>query len=177
MDVISHALIGKIFCYFDKKARGLSQQFWVIFFSTMPDLVLIPFYIVLGKNNQRFLWIAQNQDWNGASTAYPFLTSLYNSTHSIFFAFLIILPIVFLLKLPKSAFFVYLFHIIIDIFTHTGEWAIKPFFPLNNFEINGFSDVWAWPIWVMALSWIVLILIIFSLNIFKKRNDKSLNKS
>jgi membrane-bound metal-dependent hydrolase YbcI (DUF457 family) len=159
MDIISHALIGKILCFFDKK----SKSSLVIFFSIMPDFVLIPFYAVLGKENERFFWIAQNQDWIGANIAHPYLTNLYNSTHSIFFACLIILPVVLFLKLPKFAFFAYLLHIIIDIFTHTGEWAIKIFYPFN-FDIDGFSNAWAWPIYSMIFLWAILSAIILYLN-------------
>jgi len=167
MDIISHALIGKIFCFFDKKAEN--RNFWVILFSIIPDFVLIPFYFVLGYQNNRFLWIAKNQDWAGASLTHPILTNIYNVTHSIFFALLIILPIVLFFKMPKSAFFVYLFHIIIDIFTHTGEWTIKIFYPFN-FDIDGFSDAWAWPIYLMVVSWLILLSIILYLNKFFKKN-------
>jgi membrane-bound metal-dependent hydrolase YbcI (DUF457 family) len=153
MDIISHALIGKIICFFDKKSKN--KSFLIIFFSIMPDFALIPFYAVLGKENERFFWIAQNQD--------PFLTSFYNATHSIFFACLIILPIVLFLKLPKLAFLAYLLHIAIDIFTHAGEWAIKIFYPLN-FDINGFSNAWAWPISSMIILWAMLSAIILYLN-------------
>jgi len=165
MDFISHALIGKIFCYFDKKAKG--KNWIIILFSVLPDIVLIPFYIILGKENERFLWIAQNQDWAGSSISHPILTNSYNTTHSIFFALLIILPIVLALKLPKFAFWAYLSHIIIDVFTHTGEWTIKLFFPYN-FNIDGFSNAWAWPISTMIIPWAILSLIIFYLMKNKK---------
>jgi membrane-bound metal-dependent hydrolase YbcI (DUF457 family) len=171
MDIISHALIGKIFCYFDKKAKG--KNWLVILFSIIPDFALIPFYIILGKENQRFLWIAQNQDWIGSSITHPILTNIYNITHSIFFALLIILPVVLIFKMPKSAFFAYLSHIIIDIFTHTGEWTIKIFYPLN-FNLDGFSDAWQWPFYLMIVSWIILLSIIFLLN---KKNARTVNKN
>jgi len=166
MDIISHTLIGKIFCYFDKKAKN--KNWIVILFSVLPDFVLIPFYIVLGKENERFMWIAQNQDWTGINISHPFLTGAYDTTHSIFFAFLVILPIVMAFKLPRSAFFVYLFHIVIDIFTHAGEWAIKIFFPYT-FNIDGFSNAWAWSISSMLIPWAILSAIIFYL-------DKNLKK-
>lgn len=175
MDIVSHALIGKIFCFFDKKAEG--KNFWVVLFSIMPDFVLIPFYIVLGKEYGRTFWIAQNVDWAGASITHPALTQLYNITHSLLFALIIILPAVFYFKLPKSAFFVYIFHIIADILTHTGEWAIQIFYPFK-FTIAGFSDAWAWPLPLMAISWLVLLLIIFYLSKFSnKKNGIPGNKS
>jgi membrane-bound metal-dependent hydrolase YbcI (DUF457 family) len=170
MEFISHALIGKIFFYFDKKIKA-SQQWIVILFSVMPDFVLIPFYIVLGKENERFLWIAQNEDWIGSDLTHPFLTNAYNTTHSFIFALIIILPIIVYFKLPRLAFFAYLFHIIIDIFTHTGDWTIKMFFPYS-FNVNGFSNAWMWPISSMVISWIILSLIILYLN---KKNDRTDN--
>jgi membrane-bound metal-dependent hydrolase YbcI (DUF457 family) len=171
MDVISHVLIGKIFCYFDKKATN--KNWPVILFSVMADFVLIPFYIVLGKENDRFLWVAQNQDWVGSNVMHPNLTILYDTTHSIFFAVLIILPIVLALKLPRSAFWAYLSHIIIDIFTHSGEWTIKIFYPYN-FDIDGFSNAWAWPISTMLVFWALFAAIIFHLD---KKNARTLHKN
>lgn len=171
MDIISHALIGKIFCYFDKKAKD--KNWIVILFSVLPDMVLIPFYIVLGKENERFLWIAQNQDWVGTNISHPYLSGAYDTTHSIFFALIIILPIVLALKLPKSAFFAYFFHVGIDIFTHTGEWSIKMFFPFSLY-VDGFSNAWMWPISTMVIPWAILSLIILYLN---KKNVRSGNKN
>jgi len=176
MDIISHALIGKIFCFFDKKVKGLNpktnKNWVVIFFAMLPDFVLIPFYAILGKENERFLWIAQNQDWVGSSIAHPLLTDIYNVTHSVFFASLIILPVVLILKLRKSAFFVYLTHIFIDIFTHRGEWTTKFLFPYD-FNINGFTNAWAWPVVSMIISWIILWAIILYLNIFFKKEKRN----
>ena len=171
MDFISHALIGKILCYFDKKIRA-SQQWIVILFSVLPDFVLIPFYIILGKENERFLWIAQNEDWIGIDISHPILSGLYNTTHSIFFAFLIILPIVYFFKFPKMAFLAYLLHIIIDVFAHTGEWAIKIFFPYS-FDIDGFTNVWMWPISTMIISWAILSVIILYIS---QKNDGARHK-
>ncbi len=165
MDVISHILLGKILSFFGKKTEN--KIFWVLLFSIAADIILIPFYIFLGKENGRFLWVAQNQDWAGASLAHPFLTGMYDTTHSIIFLLLIIFPIVLFFRLPKMAFFVYFFHIVLDIFTHTGEWAIKIIYPLN-FKIGGFSDAWAWPVSAMAVCWIILSAIIFLTGIYYK---------
>jgi len=174
MDIISHALVGKIFCFFDKKSKN--KNWLVILFAIIPDLVLIPFYFVLGREYNRFLWIAQNQDWANASITHPFLTGLYNTTHSLFFVALIILPIVLIFKLPKAAFFAYLSHILFDIFTHTGEWSIQIFYPFNS-TVFGISDAWAWPIKYMALSWLVLSLIIWYLQKRHKKNAIARHKS
>jgi len=160
MDVISHALMGAILCLLFRANR--TAAFWIIFFSVFPDLTLIPAYIILGKKNKRFLWLAKNIDWPGFSKNHPALAMFYDITHSILFAAFIILPAVIFFKLPGASLIAYLFHIAIDVFSHKQEWAIKIFYPFD-FKINGFSDAWAWPIKLMAISWAVLILIIFAL--------------
>jgi len=157
MDIISHALIGWIISLM-ANASG-KEKLWIILFSLIPDIVLIPAYIKLGRENKRFLWIAKNEDWSGETLKYPFLSALYNATHSLFFLFIIVYPVIKIFNLPSLAFWAYLTHIIIDIFSHKGEWAIKIFYPLK-FKINGFSDAWAWPVYLMAITWITLIVII-----------------
>ncbi len=174
MDIISHVLIGRIISFNKNRAA----QIWTMIFSYLPDLTQIPFYIVLGYENARPFLFPYNSDWNGMKELHKVLNITLEIPHSLFFAFLIILPIILFFKLPKTAYLVYVLHILIDIPTHNGEWLIKPFYPLN-YSINGFTNGWAWPIWAMALSWIVLILIILGLNVFQKKlkNDRPLNKS
>ncbi len=157
MDIISHALIGWIICLI----AGVSGQekLWIILFSIIPDIVLIPAYIKLGRENKRFLWIAKNKDWPGETSKYPFLAALYNITHSLFFLVIIIYPATKILNLPNLVFIAYLAHIAMDIFSHKGEWAIKVFYPFK-LKINGFSDAWAWPFYLMAIFWVALIAII-----------------
>ncbi|HQK63545.1 MAG TPA: hypothetical protein PLF16_00140 [Candidatus Staskawiczbacteria bacterium] len=157
MDIVSHALIGWIICLL--AGAHVPQAFWIILFSVIADIVLIPAYIILGKNNKRFLWIAKNGDWHGLAEKHPFLATAYDITHSLFFAVVIIYPAVIVFGLPKLAFAAYLSHLAVDIFSHKKEWAIKIFYPFK-FKINGFSDVWAWPVYFMAISWAVLLAMI-----------------
>lgn len=171
MDIITHALTGKIIALPQKSKR---TDFWTILFSLLPDASLIPFYLTLGYINGRAFFIPHNSDWNGARNLYPFLNSIQEISHSFVFAFLIILPIILLFKLPKIAFLGYLAHIILDLPSHTGEWAIKPFYPLN-YSIEGFTDAWSWPLYSMAISWIICFIIFIILK--KILNDKSINSS
>jgi hypothetical protein len=157
MDIISHALIGWIICLI-ADASG-KEIFWIILFSIIPDIVLIPAYIKLGRENKRFLWIAKNKDWSGETLKYPFLAALYNTTHSLFFLVIIVYPAIKIFNLPNLIFAAYLLHIATDILSHKGEWAIKLFYPFK-LKINGLSDVWAWPFYLMAIAWITLITII-----------------
>lgn len=147
---------------------------WAMFFSFLPDLTQIPFFIYLGCINSRPFFYPQLTDRQGARTLYPFLTTIYEIPHSFFFLIFIILPIILLLKLPKISFFAYFFHLFIDVFTHTGgEWGMKPFYPFDYIFLE-FTDAWAWPFWIMLIFWTAFLLIIFYL---KKLNDRSLNKN
>lgn len=170
MDIISHILIGKIIsAYKDKKA-----QFWAVFFSFLPDLTQIPFFLYLGYINARPFFYPQLIDWQGARALHPFLNSVYEIPHSLFFCFLVILPVVLFLKLPKIALFAYFLHILIDIPTHkSGEWAMKPFYPFS-FAFNGFTDAWAWPIWTMTILWIIFLSVITAMSIFLKKKRKNI---
>jgi hypothetical protein len=168
MDIISHALIGNIISF--TKKYTLKNRAWIIFFSFATDLTQIPFFIYLGYINSRPFFYPLPSDWNGARTIYPFLTAIYEIPHSLFFVFLIILPIILFFKLPKLAFFAYFFHILIDLPTHTGgEWAMKPFYPFN-YNFNGLTDAWTWPFSLMAISWIFLLSIAICFRLIQMLN-------
>ncbi|MEK7562386.1 MAG: hypothetical protein AAB509_01760 [Patescibacteria group bacterium] len=166
MDIVSHILIGRII----SAGKEKKHQFWAMFFSFLPDLFQLPAYVYLGYINNRAFFIPQNIDWNHTRDAYPFLHAFtWEIPHSIFFLLLFILPLVLFFKLPKIAFFAYFLHILIDIPAHTGEWAMKPFYPLN-FQISGLTNAWAWPFYAMFILWIIFLLIIFLY-------DRPVNKS
>ena len=165
MDIVSHALIGKIISLPEKSKRPV---FWIIFFSVLPDFFQLPFYFFLGYINKRPFLIPHNSDWEGVRNLYPVLDFIQAMGHSFLFALLIILPIVLILKLPKLAFWAYIVHLLIDLPTHTGEWAVKPFYPFN-YSVNGFTDAWSWPLWTMAISWIILIAVIIILKRYYKK--------
>ncbi len=160
MDVISHVLIGEII--FLLTGGTITTNFLIILFAVIADIVHIPYYLILGKKNNRKFCIAQKQDWEKMSEKYKFFTILYNTTHNIFFAILIILPIILFFKLSIWIFFAYLSHIIVDIFTHKGELEIENFWPFK-FKIDGFSNAWIWPIEKMIDSWIIFSTIILFL--------------
>lgn len=163
MDVISHALMGEIIYLLGNAPAN--ENFWIIFFSVVADIIHIPFYLILGKKNGRRFCIAKAQDWEGASKKYKFFAVVYDVMHSIFFAFFIILPIILFFNFTLWAFFAYLLHIIVDIFTHRDEWAIKIFYPFK-FKIDGFSNAWIWPIKKMIDYWIIFSAIILFLLFF-----------
>lgn len=177
MDIISHVLIGRIISF----NKNRLAQIWTMFFSYLPDLFQLPAYIYLGYINNRMFLIPKNIDWNHTRDLYPVLHAFtWEIPHSVFFVLLVILPIILYFKLAKITFFAYFTHILIDIPLHEGEWALKPFYPIN-YSINGFANAWSWPAQTFIFSWIILVFIIIALNIFlkykNKKNDRPLNKS
>jgi hypothetical protein len=166
VDFISHILVGGILSVL-KKFKKL-EIYWIIFFSVLADIPQIFLYLYLGVTNSRLFFIPLNSDWTGFREVTPLVDLLWEFPHSLLFVFIIILPIILYFKLPKMAFVAYLGHIFIDIFTHTGEWAVEPLYPLQ-YKFLGFTNVWSWPLHLVLLLWILLILIIHFIYQFKKR--------
>jgi hypothetical protein len=158
-------LIGRAIASSPKNSR--MNIFWIIFFSIIPDLPVAITYLYLGILNSRPFGIALDSDWVGFKQIHNIFSSLYNTTHSFLFAIFLITPVIKYFKLPKIALLAYCLHIFSDLFTHSGEWSIKPFYPLQ-YRVEGFSNVWAWPFWEMAVSWTVLLIIILLLDVYHK---------
>lgn len=165
MDIVSHGIIGRA-CAAPKS--GGKETALIVFFAVLPDLFQIPLYIFLGYINNRPFFFPQNSDWVGFRSAYPYWSQLWEIPHSFFFLIAVILPFVLWFKLPKAVLLAYFSHLFVDIFTHTGEWSVKPFFPLA-FTVEGFTDAWAWDFRYYPITWIILGGIVFGLEKFKTR--------
>ena len=173
MDVVSHAILGGMLVDSRKGRRLLG---WALFFSVLPDIFQIPIYAFLGYINQRPFWYPYTSDWGGVRAKYPLLMLWWEIPHSLFFWLLIIIPLVLLLKLPKVAAWGYFFHLFVDLFTHTGEWGVKPFFPLS-FQIEGFTDAWAWNFYYFPIAWAVLLALAFLLDRIRRKTRLAVGKS
>lgn len=169
MDIVSHAIIGRAVVT-PKSTR--KEASIIVFFAILPDIFQIPTYIFLGYVNNRFLFFPHNDDWIGFRDAYPHWSQLWEIPHSLFFLIAIIWPVMVWLKLPKVVMLAYFLHIFVDIFTHTGEWAVKPFYPLN-FTIEGFTDAWAWHFYFYPISWVLLGVVVIILDKIKVRRYRS----
>lgn len=90
--------------------------------SVAPD---IPMVLVLSPWYHNLSWIEMKQ-----TTLYSIM---YKIPHSFFCLILI----------PKRYRCIYAFHILCDILSHTGEWSIQPFFPINV-KIHGIWDPVIW---------------------------------
>lgn len=174
MDIISHILIGCVLFLFFKKT--LKSFFLIILFSFLPDLTQVAQYLYLGFVKERFLFIPLNLDWNGFRDPHPFFSALWDVPHSFFFSFIIILPIILYFKLPKIFFTAYFLHLFVDLFSHTGEWAVKPFYPLQ-YKFEGFANVWAWNLQSMAICWVIILLLITIIYLFQKNGRAGFSKN
>jgi len=175
MDLISHVLVGNVF----KEAgrlNSLTNKAVVVLFAFLPDIpVLLLMYPLLGHANGRPYWIPYNSDWVGVRATHPIWTATWEIPHSLFFLLLVIFPLVFWLKLPRIAIASYLSHILLDLPTHTGEWGVKPLYPMS-FIVNGFTDAWAWPFSYMLLSWLVLVVVGLSIRAYLRRKPSYSNR-
>jgi len=159
MDIGSHILFGRALATAPKISRR--NIFLITFFSYLPDLPQTFTYIYLGFVNSRPYWFPLNSDWEGFRELYPFWIALWEIPHSLLFVFFVVFPVVYFLRLPKMALYAYLIHVIVDVFTHTGEWGSRIFYPFS-YQINGFTDAWSWPLSHMAISWTILVVIIIT---------------
>ena len=165
MDIVSHALIGRaLVTQKDTKPDIL----WVSLFGALPDFFQFPLYIVVGYLHNRPFFFPMTSDWNGFRSAHPVWSLLWEIPHSYLFLLLVVTPLILYFKLNKLAILSYGLHIFVDLFTHTGEWAVKPLFPLS-YTFPGFTDAWAWNYLYYPVVWLVLILIIIGLEKLRSR--------
>lgn len=169
MDVFSHALVGNIF----KEASRVDSfraKLIIVLFAFVPDLPgLFIVYPLLGHEHGRPFWFPYNSDWVGAHAAHPLWAAIWEVPHSLFFLAFVIAPLVLWFKWPKIAIVSYLSHILLDLPTHTGEWAERPFYPIN-ITVTGFTDAWAWPLSYWICSWLVLLAIAYAVRIALRKS-------
>ena len=166
MDFVSHYLIGNIIAA-TRKNITRKQIITVSFFGLLPDVTQIPLYLYVGYLNHRPYWVPGNHDWAGFRDIHPIASALWDIPHSLFFLIFIWI-IVKSLKLHYLCILSYLSHILIDIPTHTGEWAVKFLYPFQ-IMISGFTDAWAWNFYLYPIVWAILIFSILIIMKFVKK--------
>lgn len=158
MDILSHFLTGRIIATTQRLTP--KQNFIVSFFGFLPDLTQILLYPLLVWILPRPYYFPANEDWIGVTNKHPWFTFAYEFPHSITFMLLIIVPLIWYFQLPKLCIAAYFSHILLDIPTHTGEWATKILCPSQYYYIEGWTDAWAWSPSSFVLSWLFLGLIL-----------------
>ncbi len=156
MDFVTHSLTG--FLLGEAKRYSAIEKGEIIFWSVLPDLVQIPLYYYLGKKNHRFLYWPLPEDWDGLPSRRPDLWLIWLVPHSLPFFLLFVAPLILLLRRPRMCLVAYLLHLVMDLPSHTGEFSMKPFYPLK-YEISGIVDAWKWPWHYMFSVWVVLVFV------------------
>ena len=143
MDILSHILIGEIIAL--PTQSTVKNNLWVVGFSYLPDLPQIILYLYVGFLKKRFLWIPKNQDWYKIPLRdkHKFWVSLWDMPHSFLFWLIVIIPIVFIFNLPLACVVSSLMHLIIDLLTHKGLWAVRPLFLVKQ-KLKGITNAWEW---------------------------------
>ena len=154
MDIISHALVGTLFSERNQSKEKLHHAFW----GALPDIFQIPLYMFLGHKNSRLFWFPLSEDWIGVRGTYSSWVLFWEIPHSVLFVLVVVLPVVRKFDLPISVIWAYLSHLLLDILSHTGEWSVKPLFPLDV-AVEGFTDAWSWRPIFFPLSWLIIVLI------------------
>lgn len=132
-------------------------------FGALPDLFQIPLYLFVGYMSARPYFFPLTEDWEGIRDSFPSWMLLWELPHSLLFALFIIFPLIYIFNLPLKLILAYVLHIVVDIFTHSGEWSVKPFFPYD-LTIEGFTDAWSWNPLLYPVSWLVILSIGFVLH-------------
>ena len=144
----------------------------------LPDIFTIPAYAYVGFISDRLFFVPNPSDWLGFRNLHPIWSLFWELPHSLIFLLVVIIPLVIFFRLPKMAIAAYFSHIFVDIFTHSGEWKVKPFYPLS-YTISGFTNTWAYSLQQLILVWIALLLIIILAKIYfintksQKKNNKN----
>jgi hypothetical protein len=161
MDFLSHGLIGAAIGLLAKRPTK-AVVIKAAIFGLLPDVFQIPYYLGLGHlKNRPYNW-PEIADWEGFRGTHTWLDACWDIPHSFFFLFLVIIPLVKLLKQSPVLIYAYASHILFDIPTHTGEWAVKFLYPFP-IRVSGLTDAWAWGWDMLAISWATLAIVIIGL--------------
>lgn len=163
MDTLSHGLWGGITV--GTKSR---RDYWVAFLcGVLPDLIPFGWTFVnlfLGLDHRRF-------GPPDASAIPSYVDQLYNITHS-FVIFGVVFGIIWLFrKKPYLPMLGWLFHILLDMPTHSGAFFPTPiFWPLSSVHVNG--TPWITP-WIFISNWVALALL-YGFWFWRKRKQKKI---
>jgi hypothetical protein len=164
MDIISHGLWGGI--AFGRKSK---KDWWTSFaFGVAPDALSFGVLFVM-----TFLGLSAQPNWAGGPPDPSFIPqyvhTLYNITHSLV-TFAVVFGIVWLvLKRPFMPMLAWVFHIVLDIFTHDINFFPTPYlWPLPFTPVDGVS--WGHPyIWYPN---VVLLALVYGVWFLVRRRSR-----
>lgn len=147
MDVVSHAAWGATV------VRDRSLILWAAFTGALPDLIPAAYGIV--RYRAQFFRDTTSQRFvDNPSHAYMVV---YRWSHSILPISIVTLFLWLLYPAWVILVVPYYLHILLDVPTHSGIWATRPFYPLSDAHIEG-KDWWK-HVWISASNWSALALI------------------
>jgi len=164
MDIISHGLYGGV-----AFGRTSKISYWkAFFFGIMPDLFsfgLLFAFSILG--------IASGPDFNAGppdpASIPQYVHSLYNVTHSLIVAGVVIGIVWFIRKKPLVEMFAWPLHMLVDIPTHSNEFFPTPFLWLvSDFHVDGVS--WSNP--YIFIPNILLLIALYTWFYFSKKSSQ-----
>lgn len=164
MDTLSHALWGGVaFGRRNKRSFLLAS-----FFGFAPDI--FSFGILFAAN---ILGISERPNFeNGPpdmSSIPAYVDSLYNATHSLIIFALVFGLVWVIRKKPLKEMGGWIFHILLDIPTHSTAFFATPFlWPLSSYKFDG--EPWGNP-WIFFPNVILLIATYSYFYIYKKRKS------
>jgi len=175
MDILSHALIGAIvaqLCLWRMEDETVRRRLVVVgaLLAMAPDIANIPLYLHVGSMNDRFLWVPYHSDWVGYRAGHVWMVLGWEVTHSL------VIAVFGAWLLYRRGYAIWpalcwASHSIVDILSHTGEWATVPLWPLY-IQIEGFADPWKWtPVgWAISNAVIFIVFILTSRRLQKWRD-------
>jgi len=183
MDILAHALwaggISKLFNLKKVTKEKISVK-WAAFWGVFPDLFAFTISFVILFYNLIFKHISLSdfprpdaiEPVNGVSSMFGTSYMLYNYSHSILIFILVFIIVYFIFKRPVYSLFGWLFHIVVDIPTHSYAFFPTPFlWPLSSWKFDGIS--WATP-WFMVLNYSLLVIIYIIIFVLAKKAKKSM---
>ncbi len=140
MDIFAHALWTNL-AYYKKYRENLKDRLWAVFFGIMPDIIsftpaTVYAFFHFGKN--KLIQLASSGQW-----AFVWARESYSYTHSLI-SFIVVVAIVMAIRKGKFYWPLlgWMFHIVIDIFTHPDFYSTPFLHPLSGFK-NHYGISWA----------------------------------
>ncbi len=165
MDTLSHGLYGGI--AFGRKTK---ISYWKsFFFGVAPDLFSFGIFTAT-----TVLGLVSGPDWSAGPpdpSAIPaYVHTLYDITHSLVIAAIVVGIVWFIQKKPMVELFAWPLHILVDIPTHSSAFFPTPFlWPVSDYHVDGVS--WGTP--YIFYSNIALVIVLYTWFYFsrKKRTE------
>jgi membrane-bound metal-dependent hydrolase YbcI (DUF457 family) len=165
MDIISHGLYGGV--AFGRKSK---ISYWkAFFFGVMPDLFSFGLFFVAN-----ILTLSSGPDFASGppdpATIPQYVHMLYDVTHSLVVATVVILCVWFVFKKHIIELLAWPLHILVDIPTHSSAFFPTPFlWPISDFNIDGTS----WGVSYIFIPNVILLVCLYGYWYIKNRRSKA----